>query len=443
MLKMHKSAANGSFKNFGHHFRLLSLVAFPFVLLAMHPAPVQSCQIEYSDWLIGAFRDQGMSLDKRVGNFSSLSECEAVLRQAVIDSGDPTLANHMRCVNCSERAAVQRQQPPATAGARRDNTRRNPRLRGAASVPAPEFQAPSPVDEQSKRDFAAGKNELLQGLKGRGGSTGLALKTSGTSGSQLALKTGSPPPQAASPNPLVRNEQDEFERKQAEWLRKQQDLIRESVARDKKWRSEVLASIEALKVPNPAARPKAMDDDQPGDVLLIGPDDSTTARAIKVADPFYRALDYFASGKVSAPKVEEGKATHVLTFVKRVNGKMLFLDHTLEGSRVLDEDGLTQKYGNRSIYIAKPQAKIDGRKLWETARQAALKKKSDYGLFGSSVVCSERAAIAVAKASGSAIDKEKHGFGLGPIDITPNDFFDEKHVGKYFLVSKQPIMLHR
>ncbi|MBN1140982.1 MAG: hypothetical protein JXB25_04170 [Deltaproteobacteria bacterium] len=411
------------------HPRLLPLVMLTLAFLVFQPAPARSCQIEYSDWLIRAFRSQGMSLDKRVGNFSNLAECQAALRQAVAQSGDPSLANNMRCVNCGNGPSSSAPQRPApTTGAR------NRRLRGTAPAPAP-----SPGDGQAQRDFEAGKNQLLRGLKGGGSDTGLALKGSGAASPQLALKTGRKP----AADPVVRQEQDDFDRMQAQWLRNQQELIRQSVAHNRKWRNEALDSIQRTKVPNPAARPQAMDDLQPGDVLLIGPDDSLIAGAIKKADPLYRALDYFAAGRVSAPKAEQGKATHVLTFVKKVKGKMLFLDHTLEGSRILDEEALTQKYGNRSLYIAKPQAKIDGRKLWEAAREAALKKKSDYGLVGASVVCSERAAIAVAKASDLKMDKEQHGFGLGPVDITPSDFFDEKHVGKFFLISTQPIMLHR
>ena len=47
------------------------------------------------------------------------------------------------------------------------------------------------------------------------------------------------------------------------------------------------------------------------------------------------------------------------------------------------------------------------------------------------VVCSERAGIAVAKATGLDLQTRR----LGPIDITPGDFFDAQSVGKYFVVS--------
>lgn len=140
--------------------------------------------------------------------------------------------------------------------------------------------------------------------------------------------------------------------------------------------------------------------------------------------------------------MKQGRATRVLTFIRRVDGAALFLDHTLEGSRVLNEKELPRKYAGRLAYIAKPQARVDGRALWEAAREAALKPESDHGLFGDSLVCSERAAVVVARATGTAMQREHHGFGIfGPIDITPADFFDDKHVGKHFLVSTRSILL--
>lgn len=403
------------------------------VLLLLITAEGWSCQIEYSDWLINVFRQQGMSLDKRVGNYASLAECETALSEAVRNSADPNLANNMYCVDC-----------PATAEP--SNSAPVPSLAGDFGV-SDSGQVTPGQTAKDQEVFDQGKQQLLQSLKGSvSSSSGLGLKTSGSTGAGLALKTGSPSPTPASApvdaNLLVRKEQDAFDRKQAEWLSKQQALIRQSVVQDSPWRKEVLTSIKARRVPSPATRPKELDDLRPGDVLLIGPDDSATAWAIKNLDPLYRALDYFAAGDVSAPELKQGRATHVLTFIKRVNGTMLFLDHTLEGSRVLNEEGLMRQYGNRLAYIAKPQAKVNGRTLWEAAREAALKKESDYGVFGKSVVCSERAAIAIAKATGQRMDKENHAFGIwGPIDVTPSDFFDQKHVGKFFLVSTYPILL--
>jgi len=69
----------------------LSLV--PALILSC-PAKALSCHIEYSDWLINGFRQQGMSLDNRVRNHTSLTEFQAAMRQPVYRSGDPSLLCH-------------------------------------------------------------------------------------------------------------------------------------------------------------------------------------------------------------------------------------------------------------------------------------------------------------------------------------------------------------
>lgn len=399
-------------------------------LLIFHPVVGWSCQIEYSDWLVNVFRQQGVSLGKRTGNYASQSECEQALRNAVDQSGDPNLANNMRCVDCASPAA----RPPSDYA---------PGPEGASSRDT----GSSTTGQDTQANFDRNNQELLLALKGgQVSASGLNLKTPGVPpapGTGLALKPATPAsPTATAISDPARREQQHFDQARSEWLRKQQQLIRQSVAQEDKWRKEVLTSIRTKQVPRPVTRPKELDALRPGDVLLIGPDQSAIAWTIKNLDPLYRALDYFAAGHVSAPELKQGLATHVLTFIRRVDGVALFLDHTLEGSRVLTEKELLRKYGGRLAYIAKPLAKVDGRALWEAAREAALKPESDYGVFGDKLVCSERAAVVVAKATGTAMHREKHGLGIyGPIDITPADFFDEKHVGKYFLVSTYSILL--
>jgi hypothetical protein len=311
--------------------------------------------------------------------------------------------------------------------------------------------------DQARRLDDQHRDETLSTLTGIPRTDGLTLKPStdffGIPGnpkvdaSDLQLKPYdaallNAKPDTANASVIARNEQDEFDRMNAAWLRKQQELIRQSVEADKKWKNEVLASIKEIRVPSPIFRPTALKDLRPGDILLIAPDNSLTSQAIVRADPFYRAIDYYFGGDVSKPEFKKGPVSHAMTYVKTVNGEMLFLDHTHEGSRILNTEEFIKKYGSREMYIALPQAKVDGRELWETSREAALKRKSDYGVRGANVVCSERAAIAVAKATALPLQEEHHILGkvLPGIDITPNDFFDDKHAGKYFLISASPIL---
>ena len=205
---------------------------------------------------------------------------------------------------------------------------------------------------------------------------------------------------------------------------------------DKQWTNEVLASIKELRVPEPKHQPSTINDLKPGDIILLAPDKDMLSRNIPKADRFTRAVNHFAEGKVfQAVKTKKAPASHAVAYVKTVQGKLLFLDHTSVGSRILDEKQFRKKYGHRGMYVARPKAIIDGRELWKVAREAALKKKSDYGLFkilGGKAVCSERAGIAVAKAAGKRLPLK--GKRLGPVDITPGDFFDNEANGKYFLL---------
>jgi hypothetical protein len=235
---------------------------------------------------------------------------------------------------------------------------------------------------------------------------------------------------APVPNPIVAREQDEFDRMNAAWMRAQERLIREAVAHDSKWRSAVLVSLQSGAPPDPDARPKAIADVLPGDILLFEPEGWSVI--IPPLDRFYRAAEELARGKVFAAIAQEKEpVAHAIAVVKRINGVTLFLDDTHVGSRILDQKQLERLYANRKIYVARPQTVVDGKQLWETASAAALTRKSDFGVSPGKLVCSEKCAIAVAKATG--LDLQTH--RLGPIDITPGDFFDSQSVGKYFVVS--------
>lgn len=235
---------------------------------------------------------------------------------------------------------------------------------------------------------------------------------------------------AAAPNPDVAREQDEFDRMNSAWMRAQERLIREAVEYDSKWRNAVLASLQSGAPPDPTVRPQTLADVLPGDILLFEPEGWSVI--IPPLDRFYRAAEELARGKVfAAITQEEEPVSHATAVVKRVNGITLFLDHTHVGSRILDQKELERLYANRKIYLARPQTVVDGKQLWKTASAAALRRKADFGVTPGKLVCSERSGIAVANATGIDLQTRR----LGPIDITPGDFFDSQSVGKYFVIS--------
>lgn len=161
----------------------LSLVS---VLILSCPAEVLSCHIEYSDWLINVFKKQGLTLNKRIGNYSSYAECQAAMSLAVEQSGDPNLAYNMSCVGCSDPEPAPQSQtvsPPATSA--------NPSSGGDYQ----NTQDQEAREKERQATFEREKQALLTMLGAKGGaSSGLKLKTPGNSGSGLALKPGTSSP---------------------------------------------------------------------------------------------------------------------------------------------------------------------------------------------------------------------------------------------------------
>lgn len=170
----------------GHRRASLELIAALFLLAA--PAVAAACQIEYSDFLINVFRQQGMHLDKRIGNYANLAECESTMRQAVSQSGDPNLANHMRCVGCSQPAV-------APAPAVSPPTSAQQPAQGAQGDSMYDPEAAGAREKARQEAFEREHRHLLQTLKGEGRSASeLKLKSSGPTVSELQLKGATLPP---------------------------------------------------------------------------------------------------------------------------------------------------------------------------------------------------------------------------------------------------------
>jgi hypothetical protein len=245
---------------------------------------------------------------------------------------------------------------------------------------------------------------------------------------------------------LARREQAEFDSANPAWLQKQHESVRRAAEQSKAWLQELIAAIRTSRAPAPGLQQNTLRDLKTGDIILIAPG-NVGGELIIQFDFFARTAEKFARGEVFAAAAEnlaggrtdlnaintrEAPVSHAVTFVKAINGKLLFLDHTfMVGSRILDEKSFTDKYGARGMYLARPAAVVDGSALWTSAREAALQRRSNFGLFGTDVVCSERAGLAVAKATGLSLENHR----LGPVDITPADFFDQQGVGKYFVLS--------
>ncbi len=228
------------------------------------------------------------------------------------------------------------------------------------------------------------------------------------------------------PDSIVNKEQSQYENSNKEWLSKQQDLIRQVAASEKKRNIEILSAMSKATVPN--LPPKSLNDLKSGDIILLKPDSSSRgSRAI----PYGDLLSRWVHGSHTPQKYD---ISHSVVYLKTVNGKRLYLDHTIDDkfARIIDEDIFLKRYGKRLSYVARPKAVIDGKKLWAVARKAALKDNTPYGVFGKSVVCSELDRFAVVQASGRRLPLNETRFGP---DITPADFIDPETEGKYFVVT--------
>lgn len=246
-------------------------------------------------------------------------------------------------------------------------------------------------------------------------------------------------PPAPTVDPAAQAEQHALETNLKGWLAERATAVRAAAVANAQWTKALVAAIREGRAPEPTYQITRLSALSAGDVILVAPEDprrsvadAALGGAIQGADYLVRSASDLASGRAFQSAQRVAPVSHALTFVRSVQGKLLFLDHTSEGSRVLDEREFLRHYGAREMYVARPEAVVDGRLLWTEARRAATQHRSDYGLFGSSVVCSERSGIAVARASGLTL-----GDRLGPVDITPGDFFDRAgNAGKHFAITR-------
>jgi hypothetical protein len=215
----------------------------------------------------------------------------------------------------------------------------------------------------------------------------------GTGTGTLDLKTGyEKGSHESSPvDPKVLQEQNEFEKMNAEWMKKQKQLIEQRLREPNKDASAISKSLKTN--PPPPLPPRKYEMLQPGDVLLFPPDDKKS---------FWINFGDRLSSASQSP------ASHTVLFLKEVNGKKLFLDHTSErGSHVISEEEFLSTYGHRDALVAQPVKKADTAAIWERTKELVKKEqekqakntesrtdyfrdKSGYGLYGpDNMVCSE------------------------------------------------------
>lgn len=240
---------------------------------------------------------------------------------------------------------------------------------------------------------------------------------------------------AASADPEARQEQDEFERMNAAWMTNQTKLIQQRLQEPNPWCNSIYTSLKTKEPPPPG---KAFDELQPGDVLLISPDDSSSSKWI-------RRLDRFSS-QVESP------ASHALIYLKEVNGKKLFLDNVSGaqkdeaagiGPHIITGEQYLKIYGQREANVAtllQPLKKDQAARLWTAAREMGINELSDqqrksgnwidksgFGLYGNdNMVCSEASRWALIKAGrwipGTRSPLKKlAGVEYGPVNFYTDD----------------------
>ena len=219
------------------------------------------------------------------------------------------------------------------------------------------------------------------------------------------------------------------------WLHEKQEKVQSEVLADN-WTKEVLMSLEQKRPCEPTFRPKDFADLHTGDILLMVPS-SVTEKMISLSDKIYNSYN----------TNDQRKASHAILFLGRNGpGRGLFFNNTsimeLEnggGPRTISENQYISMYGERDYYVARPLDKVNGRLLMETANKMGIESSKNisllgtpYGILGKDMVCSETADFIVAKATGR-IENTKNKNRI--IEVTPNNFFDEKDVGRYYCIS--------
>ncbi|MBT1075626.1 hypothetical protein [Geobacter grbiciae] len=236
-------------------------------------------------------------------------------------------------------------------------------------------------------------------------------------------------------------EQVEFETQYAAWEKKQQQLVQQRLQEPNKTAGAIHRSLMANVPPLPG---KTFSQLQPGDVLLVEPEDGR----LKGLNPITLGDNKVTGGNKSF-------ASHTVLYLKEINGTKLFLDNQPgEGPRIITEIDFQNRYGHRGMDVAtlgklaEPLRPNEGEDLFRAAMEMH-KKNSDktanslwgdtnYGVVGKDeVVCSE-ADWALLKNAGKFLPKSFDRVKVeNGIDFSPADYYNSP----YFVVT--PLQQHK
>ena len=280
-----------------------------------------------------------------------------------------------------------------------------------------------PFDHEA---FGRDKRELLLSLKG-GVSTGLPALKVGTTVQDELTETKA---QLQKMDPAT--------------MERQRALISRRIAPPNPWCNSIRRS---LKIKAPPLPDKAFAQLQPGDVLLVAPEDDLSLEAWK--GHYLRLVDKLSSWEW------QSRASHTCIFLREVKGKKFFMDNIPgEGPRIKTGDEIVDEYGSRAIDVARPKrigvaqpvSKVDGDKLWAAARELGIRElaaererpgnwidKTNYGLYGDdNMVCSEASRWALIRAGLQIPNTESPFKKLVGVYFGPANFYSQE---QYFLIS--------
>lgn len=231
----------------------------------------------------------------------------------------------------------------------------------------------------------------------------------------------------------LKGDQDTLANEPAVWIEQNGKIVERRMRQPNKW-SRALAESLTTKAPPPPY--KKITELEPGDVLLIAPASNDLKGLI------INATDKALSGTGASD------ASHTVLYLKQINGIRFYLDNIPgEGPRIVPEAYILDKYGKRSMEVAKlaqPLKAEEGDKLYAAARDMRARNveringnkwfdSTNYGIWGKdNVVCAE-ADWSLLRSAGREIpeskDRLKKSLGL---DFSPADFHGDM---RYFLVT--------